>query len=503
MTMQTPPRRGSIPVALMLALSLGGCATLAPGSGPGASTGPDARLSLALDSIFADTALAHAHIGIEVRDARTGETLYERNSDRLFVPASNLKLITAAAALEGLGPDFVFRTEIATAGTIRDGVLHGNLVVRGAGDPTLSERFYDDPRDVFRTWADSLRTHGITRIAGSIVGVDSAFPDAGLGAGWSWDDLDTYYAAEYGALQYNEGAIRVEVFPGRETGAPAVVVLHPATQYVQIANRTVTGPPGSETAISFGREEVGPGFVISGGIAADTTSIGRDVAVRYPTLFFLTGLREALRDAGIVVEGPAMDADELPLDDLTVRRALLLFTHVSLPLREILPGMMKPSQNWIAETLLLTVGRELRGEGTARAGTIAIDSMMAAWGLDEAELNMADGSGLSRYNLVSPDLIADLLGSMQTSAHSDVWLASLPVGGEDGTLERRMREPPLLRNVRAKTGSLSGVRALSGYLDTASGARIIFSTVVNNHARTAATVDRMVEAALARIAADR
>lgn len=485
-------------LTVAITLSLGGCATLAPAAGPRAGS-----LATALDSIFADTALDHAHVGVEVRSAETGETLYEMNSARLFVPASNMKLVTGAAALEGLGPDFVFRTDLAVAGSIRDGVLNGNLVVRGRGDPTLSVRFQDDPRDVFRAWADSLRAHGITRVAGSLVGVDSFFPGPPLGSGWSWDDLHTYYSTEYGALQYNEGAIRVDVYPGREPGMPAVVVLDPATQYVQIANRTVTSPAGGETRISITREETGAGLVVSGAIAADTTSIGRDVAVRDPTMFFLTALRETLREAGISVEGPAVDADELPLEDLSVARAMHLFSHASPPLAEVLPGMMKPSQNWIAETLLLTVGAELRGVGTAREGAAAVDSMVADWGLDADELRMADGSGLSRYNLVSPDFLADLLARMATSAHADLWMASLPVAGEDGTLARRMDDPPLAGNVRAKTGTLSGVRSLSGYLDTPSGRRLIVSTMVNNHARSAAAVDRMVEAALAVIARDR
>lgn len=472
---------------------------MAPAAGPAAGD----RLAVALDSIFADTSLAHAHLGIEVRAAGSGETLYERNSERLFVPASNMKLVTGAAALEALGPDFTFQTDIRAAGTIRNGVLNGNLVVLGRGDPTLSERFYDDPRDVFRTWADSLRAHGITRVAGSLVGVDSFFPGPNLGAGWSWDDLEAYYSTEYGALQFNEGAIRVDVYPAREPGMPAIVVLDPASQYVQVSNRTVTRPPGGETGVTISREPVGAGLVVTGAIAADTTSVGRDIAVRNPTMFFLAAMRETLREAGISVEGPAMAADELPEEDLTVARAMPLFVHRSRSLRDILPGMMKPSQNWIAETLLLTVGAERRGVGTAREGIVAVDSMVADWGLDAAELKMADGSGLSRYNLVSPDFLADLLVRMSASANAELWLQSLPVAGEDGTLARRMRDAPLERNVRGKTGTLSGVRSLSGYLDTASGDRLIFSTMVNNHARSAATVDRMVEAALEVVARKR
>jgi D-alanyl-D-alanine carboxypeptidase/D-alanyl-D-alanine-endopeptidase (penicillin-binding protein 4) len=480
-----------------LLLLLTGCATLAPASGRGTLS-----FTERLDSILADTSLAHAHIGIEVRSASGGQTIFERNSERLFVPASNMKLITGAAALEGLGPDYVFRTRVATEGPIQNGVLHGNLVVFGAGDPTLSARFLEGPRDVFRAWADSLRAHGIHSIAGSLIGVDSAFPGPGLGAGWSWDDLASYYSAEYGALQFNEGAIRLDVYPGTGAGAPAVVVLDPATQYVPVTNRVVTTPPGGETRISVAREPNGPGILVTGEVAADTT-IGRDVAVRNPTMYFLSVLRETLRESGIRVDGAALDADELEQDDPTVRRALTLFTQVSPPLSEILPGMMKPSQNWIAETLLATVGLELGEAGTARAGAAVVDSMFAAWGLPTNELRVRDGSGLSRYNLMSPDLIADLLAAMQRSPHREVWIASLPVGGEDGTLASRMAEPPLHGKVQAKTGSLSGVRALSGYLEAESGRRFIFSVVVNNHARTSSTVDRVVDAALEAIARER
>lgn len=491
---RTITRAGERLVFGAVLLATTGCATLAPASGPRPGT-----LPYRLDSIFSDTSIAHSHIGVEVRMAESGRTLYERNSERMFVPASNMKLITGAAALVGLGPDYAYRTRVAAQGPIRDGVLEGSLVVFGTGDPTLSERFHDDPRDVFRAWADSLRTHGIHTISGSVIGVDSAFPGPSLGAGWSWDDLDSYYAAEYGALQFNEGAIRVDVHPGAAPGAPAVVVLRPGTQYIPVYNRATTTQPGGSTESSITREERGPGFIVTGEIAADT-SVGRDVAVRDPARFTLTVLREALRDAGITVDGPAITFDELEPGNTTVGRALTLFTHTSPPLTEILPGMMKPSQNWIAETLLLTLGRELGEAGTARAGAAVVDSAFAAWGLETDELRVRDGSGMSRYNLVSPDFIADLLALMARGPYADLWVSSLPVGGEDGTLARRMPGPPLFQNVQAKTGTLSGVRSLSGYLTTASGDRVIFSTMVNNHARSAAAVDRVVDAALEALA---
>ena len=225
-------------------------------------------------------------------------------------------------------------------------------------------------------------------------------------------------------------------------------------------------------------------------------------AVRGPAGYFVSVLREALREAGVMVEGPALPAEEWPIDRAGVVEALL-FTHRSPPLEEILPAMMKPSQNQIAETLLLTVGRELRGEATAEAGTAAADSMFAAWGLPVEELRMADGSGLSRYNLVSPRLLAGLLVQMDRTEARDVWRASLPIAGVDGTLQGRMQQPPLRENVRAKTGTLTGVRALSGYLTTAGGEPVVFSFLVDHHLRPAATVDRVVEAALAELAEGR
>ncbi len=487
------PHLGRAAALLALLLS-GACAPLMSGA-----AAPETGLAGALDFIFADSSFEHAHWGVLVRSAATGETLYRRDAEKLFVPASNMKLLTAAAALEGLGPDYRYRTDFLAAGPVQNGVLRGPLVVRGTGDPTLSTRFGDDARQVMRAWADSLRAHGVTRVAGSVIGVDSAFPGSSLGAGWAWDDLDADYAAEFGALQFNEGILEVSVFPSREVGNPAVVVLDPPTQYVPVDNRTLTGAPGTETSIRLSRDPVGPGIVVEGRVAADSGYAEETVAVRDPTDFFLTVLRETLREAGIAVEGAALDADDLPLEDPSVARAYPLFSYESPPLREILPGMLKPSQNWIAETLLRTVGRELRGEGTASAGAAAADSLFRARGLESGPLRFADGSGLSRYDLVSPDFLVALLDLMRRSPNAGLWYASLPVGGIDGTLERRMRGTPLEGNVHAKTGTLSGVRSLSGYLTTAQGEEVAFSVMLNHHTRSAAAADSVIDAAILRV----
>ena len=478
--------------ALLLLAPLGACATLPRAAAP--------RLEQRLTTLFADTAFAGAHWGILVQDARSGKAIYQRNPDQLFLPASNEKLLTSAAALEALGPDYRYRTRFLAGGPVRDGVLQGPLVVRGSGDPTLSSRFYPDARAALRAWADSLRAHGVTRIAGGIVGVDSAFAGPPLGAGWAWDDLDAYYAAEFGALEFNEGVVDLQVIPGRAVGDPGIVVVDPPTQYVRIDNRTATAAAGTPARLSFTREPQGPGIEVAGVVPADTPSITETLAVRGPAGFFLTVLRETLRESGIAVEGPALPAEEWPMPRQPLQE-WTLFTYTSPPLREILPAMLKPSQNWIAETLLHTLGWELRGEGSARAGVAVVDSLLGLWGLQPvARMRMVDGSGLSRYDLVTPRLLVGLLQHMAASPDSALWYAALPVAGEDGTLKSRMSQPPLLGRVHAKTGTLTGVRSLSGYLTTTRGEPIVFSFLVNHHLHHAADVDRLVDEALREIA---
>lgn len=479
--------------AFLLASS--GCA---PGYGAVAAPSAPSPLAASLQAIFADTALDHAHWGVLVRSARTGETVFAHNHSRLFVPASNVKLTTGALALETLGPDYRFRTTVSAAGPIAGGVLRGPLVVRGTGDPTISDRFEAEPRARFRAFADSLRARGITRVAGGIIGVDSAFRDGPLGAGWAWDDVIPSYAAEFGALQFNEGAVQVQAVPARRVGEPAVVILSPGTQYVSVTNRTVTTAPGTPQNVSITRDAVGAGLVISGAIPQGEEFVQRNLAVRDPTLYYLSVLRETLREAGVAVEGAVMNAGDLDVEDLSVPRSTPLFAYLSPPLREILPAMMKPSQNLIAETLLRTVALERRGEGTARGATTVADSLFAVWELP-SERRLADGSGLSRYNLASPALYVALLEQMERSANRELWHSSLPVAGVDGTLARRLVGTPLHGNVHAKTGTLTGIRALSGYLTTRGGERLIFSILVNNHVRTAAEADRVIDAALLRM----
>lgn len=489
-----PMRRLVLPLLL-----LAGCAPAvrsAPAPQP-------TRLAAALDSVFADTLFSRASWGVLVRSPATGATLYRRDPGRMLVPASNMKVVTGAAALEALGPDWRFRTTVAAGGPVEGGTLRGDLVVRGSGDPTVGARFSGgDARAVFRAWADSLRARGITRVAGRIVGNDDALDDVPLGRGWAWDDLDAGYSAEVGALQFNDGVIGVRVVPGAAAGDTARVALSPPTGYVPVDVRVVTAPAGTPPNVEAVRAPVGPGIVVSGVVPLDTAAVDGTVAVRDNTLYFVTVLRETLRERGIEVEGPAVDADSLPLAERGVG-AVPLFVHASPPMREVLATFMKPSQNQYGELLLKTLGRELRGEGSAVAGRSAVDSLVRTWGLDPGALAQADGSGLSRYNMVAPELLAGILEHMLRSPYAAVWRASLPVSGVDGTLAGRLRGTPLEGRVHAKTGTLNGVRALSGYVPGPDGETLIFSILLNNHTRSARDADRVIDAALLRISRGR
>ncbi|HKP76361.1 MAG TPA: D-alanyl-D-alanine carboxypeptidase/D-alanyl-D-alanine-endopeptidase, partial [Longimicrobiaceae bacterium] len=453
----------------------------------------------ALDSIFGDTLFAGANWGVMVKSLESGRVLYRRNAEKLFVPASNMKLVTASAALEALGPDFRYRTAVAATGPVANGVLRGDLVIVGSGDPTIAADFRGgDPLAVFRAWADSLRAHGVQRVTGRIIGDDDVFDDLPLGRGWAWDDLNDYYAAEIGGLQYNLGVVGISVAPGAQPGGPGRVTLLPATSYVPVENRTQTRAGAPVEEIAAVRQAVGPGIIVTGTVSADTNEVRTDVAVRNNTAFFVTVLRETLRANGIRVEGAAVDQDDLAPADRPSRRDPL-FVQSSPPLAEILPGFLKPSQNQVGELLLKTLGRALRGDGSAQAGAAVVDSVERTWGLPRRKLVQVDGSGLSRYNLVAPELLIALLEHMRASPNYPVFYAALPVAGVDGTLRTRMRNTPLQGNVHAKTGTVNNVRSLSGYMTTAAGEPMVFSMIVNHHAATSRDADRLAEAALLRL----
>ena len=489
--------RSMIILALVVFLASSACGqVVATTSRPAVAPETVARIA----SFFDDPRFAHAHWGVLIRSLETGEVLVERNADRLFMPASNQKLLTGAAALRVLGPEFRFRTEFRRRGPISKGVLGGDLVVVGDGDPTLYTRFHRDPKDVFRAVAASLKSHGIREIEGNLIGDDDAFDEVRHGYGWSLEDLDWYYAAEIGALQFNENYVDLDITPPAEPGDPVKVTPRLQSRYFQIENRLVAVAEG-EHAVALTRERGSNHVVLSGRVRAGRPPFERAPSLVNPTLFYVTVLEEVLREEGIAVRGEPVDCDDIPGWEHPPANTELVYVHLSPPLGEMLALFLKRSQNLYGETLVRALARNRGKRGSFGGGRRVLHRDLEALGIDPRSYVFADGSGLSRHDLLSPRLLVRLLSAMRQSEHWETWRAALPIAGRDGTLRRRMKGTAAEGRVRAKTGTIENVRGLSGYLTTADGEPFVFSFLVNAHLRSTKETEEITDGALALLAA--
>jgi D-alanyl-D-alanine carboxypeptidase/D-alanyl-D-alanine-endopeptidase (penicillin-binding protein 4) len=464
-----------------------------------------AMLRAALDSVAGSPEFRNAHWGILLVDPVAAETLYSRNAGKLFMPASNMKIVTGAAALALLGPDYRYRTAVIARAPIREGTLEGDLAVAGRGDPTVSDQMREDAMQPLRDLADSLLARGVRTIRGRVVAEGDAFPDAPLGFGWAWDDLDFPYSAGVDELLFNEGFSRVIVRAGERVGETPTVSTAPARTYPRVRVTAVTVPPPAPTppetpvdstlpqpTLAFVADTVRGSVVVSGEIIAADTAV-LEVAHRDPAGAYLAAFVEALRERGVSVDSVAD-----PARDTTLADTLVVMT--SPPLSEILPALEKPSQNQIAEVLLKTLGLERAGAGTADSGRRVVERQLVEWGADTAGFAVRDGSGLSRHNYLTPETIVRVLDAMRRHPSFAVFYDALPVAGAEGTIRHRMKGTPAEGNVRAKTGTLDKARALSGYVTTANGRQLIFSFLANNYTVRTRDVDRAVDGILARLA---
>ena len=441
--------------------------------------------------------MQHALWGVQVKSLDTGRTLYSRNPGTLMMPASNMKIVTLAAAAETLGWDYRFKTTLETSGAIDAGTLKGDLVVRGGGDPTINKR--DNRAEaVFDQWAATLKAAGIQRIEGNVVGDAGAFGGSGLGQGWSWDYLQYGYAAPVSALEYNENIATLTIRPAATAGEDAALELSPSTG-LGLIHHVVTGPAGSPTTVEIERPD-GAWLDVTGSIAADAAPATRDVAVARPALHFAHALLLGLVQRGIEVHG-------LPVEDrpgknvLVPRPRQVLAETASPPLRDIATTMMKVSQNLYAETLLRAIGSSRGQPATAENGRAAARDVFTAWKIDPDTYVQADGSGLSRYDYVTPATIVALLERLHADPrHRDAFLGTLPIAGKDGTISTRLRATRAEANAVAKTGSISNVRALSGYVRTRDGELLAFSILANNFTIPAATVNWIADLAIESLA---
>jgi len=469
---------------LPVILTLTGCAT----SGTGQHHAQ--TLSQALISVGAAPALAGASTGMIVRDANSGKVLYQTHSDLRMVPASNMKLLTSVAAFGILGPDYRFDTRLLTNGTQRGDKLNGDIYLQGSGDPTLQPADLD-------AFAASLAQRGIRQIHGRLLLDDSAFDSVPFGQGWSWDDELFAFAAPISALNYTvdpEGdinVVRVEVRPGASKTSPAVISVYPATNAVTLINNTTTG---DATALSVNRRAGSNQIVVSGTIAAKGETYSRQITVDDPTQMVGALLYAALKEHGITVRGDIGKA-------APPANAEVLASKISAPLSELAVTFLKLSNNSYGEILTKAMGRQAQGKGDWESGLQTLHKYLQQQGINTDALRQVDGSGLSRMNQVTPEQLAAVLLVARKQPWFNAWHNALPVAGVPalmvgGTLRNRMINTPAAGRAYAKTGSLTGVSSISGYVDSATGRPLVFSMISNNYlvpgAQIKALEDKMV-----------
>ena len=440
--------------------------------------------------------------GVDVRSLDTGDLLYGHDAAKLMMPASNMKVLTLAAAAETLGWEFRYTTTLETSGAIDGGVLHGDLIVRGSGDPTINTRA-SRARQVIDEWVAALTAAGIQHIEGRIIGNDQAFDDENLGAGWAWDDLQYSYAAPVGALQYDENTAALTILAGTAEGQPASVTIEGGSGF-QLLNRVMTAAPGTAITIDYKRHLEQPILEVTGRVPLGSGPVVRSVAVVNPTLFFAQSLKDALAARGINASGPAADFDDVAAEIAAhggPGMPRVLVATQSPPLSDIATVMMKVSQNLYAETLLKTIGAARGGLGTVAAGETVLKGLLKAWGVADDAYVAIDGSGLSRYNYVTAETMVAVLEHMyRDPRHRDAFIATLPIAGRDGTISTRLRKTHAEGNAVAKTGSIANVRSLSGFVKTRDGEMLVFSILANDFVIPSATITWIADVAVETLA---
>jgi D-alanyl-D-alanine carboxypeptidase/D-alanyl-D-alanine-endopeptidase (penicillin-binding protein 4) len=399
-----------------------------------------------------------------------------------------MKIVTAAAALLRLGPDFRYETRLISDGPVVNGRLMGNLAVVGSGDPTISARMQNgDPFAVFRAWADELKQMGISRIDGWILGIDSYFDDQRAADGWPPSAYNAPYAAQVSALQFNDNVIAVRVKAGRK-GRLASVHLYPDTRYLRVRNGVITRSGHANRFVAYRTEHTNT-IVLRGRIGTRDPVDVRYITVHDPAGYFAAVLKETLEKKGIRSKGfrhaSREEADQL----LSKPESNVLVTYTSSPLSNIVSEMMKTSQNLFAETLAKTISAVEDQSGSFRGAQDSIRRILTPFGIAAQELVMQDGSGLSSYNYVTANLLTQILVGMAKQESFQHFYSSFPVAGIDGTLKTRMIGTSAEGRVYAKTGYIGSVRSLSGYVRTADHEQLAFSLITNHFDQPLRNID--------------
>ncbi len=448
---------------------------------------PVRELQMDIDALLAAPELSNANIGIAVLAVENGEYFYRKNETKNYIPASTLKTLTTAAALDILGKDFRYSTKIYLDGEPPvNGEFVGNMIIRGVGDPTMSSYFYPDPIDILEEFAMKLDSFGIRSIRGNIIADDSYFDDNYYATGWAFDDLMYPYSAQVNALSFADNKVDVQVNPAQAVGELSRISMLPDNTYVHIINNALTSSSDSQELLVPYRDTRTNSIEIRGKIPFEAKGLGvgsisgskLSVTIDNPSLYFLNLLKQTLEKHGIKVRGALLDYADWNMK-ISYARLQSICEHTSPPLSEIVAVVNKFSHNLCAEMLLKTIGKETTGIGSFATGLEQIKKYAARQGILTNSINVVDGSGLSRLNLISPQNQVTLLSSIYRSNKQETFLASLAVPGAQGTLRGRMTQSRAEKNVWAKTGSMNNVSAICGYITTRDSEPLAFSIIVN------------------------
>ncbi|MGC4942857.1 D-alanyl-D-alanine carboxypeptidase/D-alanyl-D-alanine endopeptidase [Kribbella sp. DT2] len=490
--------RGVVAVAAALAATTGlvgqsvsAGRSVSPAGAQVAATG----LQQQLDTLLADTRFEGSQVGLVVRDATTGETLYDRDGATRLLPASNTKLFSSTAAMHTLGPSYRFHTDVLATAPVRGGKLRGDLYLKGYGDPTALEGDY-------KALAKQVAKSGVRRIDGDLVADDTYFDHVRLGDSWAWDDEPFYYNAQISALtlapntDYDSGTAIVESRPGSKAGAPVGLKLVPANNVIKLVSTAKTGAAGSANTVSIERDH-GTNVVRVSGSVPLGAAVGQEwVTVWEPEVYAADVFKRALAAEGVRVDG------RIKVAATPVASARRLARDESVTVGELMNPFLKLSNNMHAETLVKAMGAVAEASGTWSAGLGVVTDYAASVGVDTSAIRLSDGSGLSRKVNVTADSVTDLLIAAQKEPWFEQWYDALPIAGNadrfvGGTLRSRMAGTPAANNLHGKTGSLTGVTALSGYVSTADGRKLVFSMISNNYLDTPRPVEDAVGITLA------
>ena len=498
-------RRRKLAAALALLLAAVSLAPAAPAQRkpkPPKEPRDVAAFRARVDSILSAAGAVKGHWAVLVADASTGKILYELNADQYFAPASNTKLFTTALALASLGPDYRFRTTVETRGTLDStGRLSGDLVLVGRGDPSLSNRRFPyemevqrdgPPEKILAALADALVARGLRQLDGDVVADDSFYAHERFPTGWTVDDIVWGFGAAVSALTLHDNVVSLEIRPADRPGAPATFTLEPWAGYFTIENQVTTGAIGSERSLELVREPGSRTVELRGSLPLDARPSTLTVAVEEPAEHAALLFKQLLEARGVRIYGKSLARHSPRSEPPGVARGdasspdapapTVLAENLSVLLIDEIRLTNKISQNLHAELLLRAAAREKSGARTADDALKFAQEFYKSIGIAENDVLLFDGSGLSRRNILTPRATLILLQYVARQPWAAAYISTLPIAGEDGTLTDRMKNSPAAGRIRAKTGTLEHINALSGFATTLHGAEIVFAFYGNLHA---------------------